>query len=223
MYNEYCNMIRCLADAANQEIAKGVFCPEVDGDGLGKVVDMIKDLESAKKDYFEAWYYYTVVKAMGEGHDQNVGGEDWEETMGFNPNRNSKGQYTTPSGRTRGFHPDYRVMEPRIYEDPQAARFIREMMMGYRDGIRGGNPGNTMSSDDDMMNSDHGRIYDAYWAAKRNYTQSRSSADKTMAEKRGKEYFVNGLRNMLEIYRDADPVMKKELKENFMGAVEEME
>lgn len=213
MYTEYCDMIKTLVSTAKQEIAKGVFCPEVDGDGLGKVVDMIKDLESAKKDYYEACYYKEVVKAMKGYDDKEQWPEEEEERpMGYNHSRNAKGQFTSrPSSsmRVRGFHPDYRMMIPKLHEDLLNNPMTRNVMMGYPD-------------DGSMMNSEHGRIYDEYSNAKRNYTETRSASDKTMAEKRGKEYFVNGLRNMLEIYQDADPVMKKELKENFMGVMEEM-
>lgn len=212
MYNEYCEMIRSLVEETRKEIGKGVFCPGVDGDGLGKAVDMIKDLADAAKNHYEACYYKAVVEAMQDYEDKEE--NNWNDDFGirgYNHNRNAKGQFSSRNSRSmnvQGFHPDYRMMNPRLYEDLMNNPMTKNMVMGY--------------SDDGMMNSDHGRIYDEYRMAKRNYTQTRSTSDKAMADERAEEYVVHGLQNFLDIYRDADPTLRKKLKENFMGAVEEM-
>lgn len=239
MYKKYDEMIESLMEAAKEQVAKGVFCPEVDGDGLGKVVDMIKDLEDAKKNCYEACYYHTVVKGMQEYESDGWHDGEYQDLMGYNRHRNAKGQYSTASGRTggkMGFHPDYadyRTMEPRVYEDPQIYHALKRMM-GYSDNQNRGNQsrpvdnrnGNfkNMGYDDGFMPEfDHDRLYDEYQMAMRNYTQSRSISDKTMADNRAEEFVVNGLMNFREIYKEADPVLRKKLKENFSGFMEEME
>lgn len=215
-----CDIEKWLLKQVDQEmLCEGTFCSSEEVAVAGEVIDMVKDIAEAKEKCIKAKYYETVVKAMEE-YDE----EDSEEVMGYNPNRYADGRYA-PSGRgRRGYHPMPIYMGDVIADD----------MRGYTPTRGGSNNGNMSSSNnlvgtpsgrsgyrdgmmydgDYMPPSERGQHYDNYRMAKRNYTETRSEADKKRMREHADEYVTNTVAAMLEIWNSADPEQKQHIKSN---------
>ena len=180
---------------------------EVDAHELGEVVDMIKDLAEAEKYVREAEYHQSVTDAM----------EDYSDgRMGYNPNRDSRGRYTSGSMRRRGY--------PERPGDDTAAWGDREPPhmtdgMGYRPG----KPYARMM-DDDMGDGEerHGRAFDRYRRDKRHYTQTHSEQDKQAMRDHANEHMAETMATIREIWDDADPELRKRMKADLTKLTAEM-
>lgn len=212
MHKKYDEIISSLVEVIKAELAKGnpICNPEVDGHGLGAVVDMVKDMEVAKAECYKACYYKLVAEAMKESDEK----EDWEDTyeelMGYNSHRNAKGQYSTASGRTKGYTPDFR-MDPHGMPDmfdPQFPRHMRERdLMGYNHNSR---------------EPERGRAYEEYRNAMRHYTESGNPQDKVMADYWRNQNLNEALMNLREMWNESDPNLRKGMEENLTGLLKEI-
>lgn len=243
-YEVYGEMMEDLINSVKPEIAKGLCGPDVDGNAVGQMIDMIKDLASAKKDCMEACYYASVVAAMNKGGNGQNWDSEWDENpmsilMGYNPNRSANGRYASSGGdRTTGKSGFHEGMMPQIsrdfldqayLHDPNFERRIREIAgysgrngeMDMRDPRRNGSRMNMMGYDDGMQ-TEHGKTFDDYQMAKRNYSTTKSSADKDAADKRAIVYVGSTLNNFREMWNESDPALRKRMKEEFDSLMDDI-
>lgn len=203
MYDKYNELIESLCCTVKEEIAKGICGPDVNGHAVGEMVDMIKDLEDAKKNRMESSYYATVTSAMMNVGNENEWENDYDEVMGYNPNRHANGRYASSggnktSGSRRGFHSDVMNHMPKEYidnmylHDPDFERDIRQMRRGYDDGRdnRGNNRGGN-------------------YPTRRGYDMSPESVEES-------------LENVREMWDNSDSMHKKKMIEDVTQLLEEM-
>lgn len=191
-----------LMSWVSNEIASG--CQQFDLKSCGETIDMIKDLASAEKDCWESLYYQTVTEAMTE-YD--------ESPMGYNNRRMANGQYAS-AGRGRRVS-RYRSMidqEPYINAYLHDPNFPRDMI-GYTD------TKDRPRMDDDMSEMENN--YYGYHNAKSMHESTGSVSDRMEMEK-FQMGCVKGMAKMLkEIWEDADPLLKRRVKESFKEFMEE--
>ena len=171
---------------------------------LGEVVDMIKDFAEAEKYCREAEYYKAVNEAMLEKPEE-------DERYGYT---RRTGRHI-PHSNTTPFKP-YIDQEPYIdgyLNDPD---FAREMRMGYDGNM--GNTSNRMSYGDNR----YGKSYNDYRISRRHYTESKSENDKDEMEMHAREHVNDTMETIREIYKSADPELRKRIKANLTTLVNEM-
>lgn len=173
---------------------------------MGQVVDMIKDLSEAEEKCWKACYYKSIVEAMYE--EKHYG----TDRAGYDHWRYSSGRYA-PKG-----HGHYSGYTP-TYDDSDMMKTDWDFMnprMGYTPNIhhassgRGGAPSGVH----------HG--YDRYRSARMGYSTSGSSEDKKEMNDAAKEHMEEMAESMRDIWQDADPSLKKELKSSLMSLIGEM-
>ena len=180
---------------------------------LGAAVDMIKDIACAQKDIWESCYYKTVVDAMKEGEEE--GG--WENhRMGYNPNRNSLGQYS------RGYeHPRTDIMrwpETMMGYSPSGAgtRSQSGSRMGYEDVYARMMPPESEDSER------YGREFGRYRQARRHYTETKSPEKKREMEEHAEHHMNEAIATFKEIWREADPELRQKMKTDLTKLMGEM-
>lgn len=214
-----------LVDCLKSEFAKGLSC--IDTKEAGEVTDMIKDLAETERNCYEACYYKSIVEAM----------EDAEEgaRYGYNPNRYSSGRYA-PTGRgTRGYRPyeDLDMIDTWAKDlDDNGMRYRMGFNAGGRSGVKmsdGIRSGGSHMVDPDMYSehssnwdSRYGDAYNKYRTSRKHYTESKSAADKLEMDEHANEHINDTIATMKEIYKSADPDMRKRMKENVQKLVSEM-
>lgn len=168
---------------------------------MGEVIDMIKDLAEAEEKCWKACYYKSIVEAMDE--EKRYGGD----RAGYDHWRYSSGRYA-PKGRghySAGYTPTYDDMDwgktDWDFTNPR---------MGYTTTGRGGAPSGMR----------HG--YDRYRNARMGYHESGSAEDKKEMNDAAKEHMEEMSESMRDIWQDADPSLKKELKSSLMSLIGEM-
>lgn len=209
-----------LLDAVKSEVAKGVQC--VDTKEAGEVVDMIKDLAEAEKCCMEACYYTKVVEAMSEGGEEDI--------YGYNSRRYANGRYA-PKGRGRvmGFNPT--MMQMPYIEDYLDEMREPDYRMGYsggnrsQSGSRGGNYGGGSSGGRMGYPYDerYGMPYRQWQDSRRFYTETHSADAKRDMDTYASEHVGDTIASIREIWKDADPTMRRKLKDDFTKLVKEME
>lgn len=168
----------------------------------GDVSDIIKDMAEATKECYEAMYYKTVIEAMESGKEPTYGGED---IYGYNHRHMANGQFAK-SGRghiTSNYTP-YVNQEPYIdayLHDPSFQNRILNDSMGY--------------NNDRTDRSEYGEMYDNYRTAKRHYQKSNSQVDKEEMDQQCMNYMSHTVKHLKAMWDDADPMLKKRLKEDF--------
>ena len=180
---------------------------------LGAAVDMIKDIACAQKDIWESCYYKTVVDAMKEGEEE--GG--WENhRMGYNPNRNSLGQYS------RGYeHPRTDIMrwpETMMGYSPSGAgtRSQSGSRMGYEDVYARMMPPESEDSER------YGREFGRYRKSRRHYTETKSPEKKREMEEHAEHHMNEAIATFKEIWREADPELRQKMKTDLTKLMGEM-
>lgn len=68
----------------------------------------------------------------------------------------------------------------------------------------------------------HSMSYNEYRKAKRHYTETKSPSDKQMMDEKGRRHIHEALDTFKDIWKDADPAMRKELKASMQQAINEM-
>lgn len=248
-YNQLMELKEKLMTVAKQELERGA--QNVDTHEMGEVVDMIKDLSEAEEKCWKACYYKTIVEAMKKSEEaeelalklemSGMGDSEGMGRMGYDSWRYSSGRFA-PSGH--GHRSGY--MPQQMEED----RYIDPWMMGYSGGGRGGssnsgNSGRSSSSGssggsqngsssgssggsygyDGRMGysgSERGHRYDRYNQARMGYHESRDAASKEHMDASSREYVVDVAEAVKEIWKDADPAMRKEIKNKFTALMGEM-
>lgn len=175
-------------------------------ESCGAVSDIIKDMAETARNCYEAMYYKTVIEAMqSNGHPAYGDG-----VSGYNHRHMANGQFAS-AGRghmVSGYTP-YVDQQPYIdayLHDPNFEHRIKHNeAMGYDHSGRSESAGRTRD----------GEIYDNYRRAKRNYHDSKSTADKEEMDTHHMMYMHNTLKNLKTMWQDADPMLKKRVKEDF--------
>ena len=196
----------------------------VDTDEAGKVVDMIKDLSEAKKDYYKALYYKSIVAAMLES----------EDAYGYNPNRYPSGRYA-PAGRGRkGYEIMPYIDRPYDMGDTDLSEILR---MGYNAGGRSGikthdlsgsstlydgNPHVTGKNSEHSWDDRYGKAYNEYKDSRRYYTETKSPAHKQEMESHATEHIMDTISTVREIYKNSEPELRRKIKDDMAKLVSEM-
>lgn len=203
-YDELCDLKKDLITIFASELhTKGV--DDLDTKDCAEVADMIKDLAEAEKACMEACYYETVIKAMEKADEE----DEQEGRMGYNAYRYANGRYA-PKGRgtRRGYIPEMGMMNPYLY-DPDFEEAMEKGRLGYQ----GEDP------DDDPRQS---REYNEYKRAKRHYSETKSPEDKRKMDEHAMKHVNQTMDSFREMWRDADPNMRKRMKADLTTLVGEM-
>lgn len=232
-FEEICALKKDLIKILDAELhTKGV--DDLDAKDCGAVTDMIKDLAEAEKNCMEACYYQAIVKAMADAEEDN------EDRDGYNRSRYANGRYA-PKGRgsrSMGFMPylDKDPWMPDWTYNPDYDPVVNTM--GYA-GPRRNQSGSTSTYGDmgptsqsglrrdyDDWDPDrdpqHSMSYNEYRKAKRHYTETKSPSDKQMMDEKSRRHIHEALDTFKDIWKDADPAMRKELKASMQQAINEM-
>lgn len=237
---EICNMQYKLQGWANAELEKDK--ESIDTKEMGDVIDMIKDLADAKKSCLEAMYYESVIDAMNDAEaeyrmgygrslpakmhkrypdemmykpfvDQepyiddylddmrygyngggNRGGNSGGSRGGSTRSGNSGGQGGSSSGGSYGYHD-----RPRIDYDEW-----------------------TSQNQSEKPNSRYGTAYNQYREMRRHYTQTSNPSDKEEMNARAQEHMADTVMSIRDIWKGADPDLKRKMKSDLQSLMSEM-
>ena len=204
--------------------------------------------ESEKEDEEEAKY---MMKQMKEQYGEEDGERMYR--MGYNRNRYSNGRFAPRGrGRRMGYMPSEMRM-PYLEDEYMAEYLGYpdymddvKMRMGYNSGGRGGNSGMGMRGGDmnngnmggndgnqgrsgygdgrgESEGSRYGRSYDSYRENRRHFTETKSEESKKHMENSMKEYTNDVMENIREMWRDADPTLRKSMKEDLTKMVQQLQ
>lgn len=211
MYQKICDIKNKLVESLETELMKGVEC--ADTEECGKVTDMIKDLAKAEKDCLEAEYYKSVIEAM----DSESGEDSLNDRLGYNRNRSaSTGRYT--SGR--GSH--------RTHNQSGSMRSTR---MGYNDKYDLSEPywdeswrtgSESMDRIREMEDPRYGKAYNKWRMSKKHYHETKSQHDREEMSESAKEHMNDTVMTLKEMWKEADPELRREMKVHLDNLVREM-
>lgn len=176
----------------------------------GQVVDMIKDLASAEKDCMEKCYYENVINAMHQHDFEDEFEVEAEGRMGYDNRRYANGQYA-PKGH--GHYSPVHGYTPN--------------RMGYPMSQTGTTKHTTMNRmghypSDPMLDGVNSHLND-YRESKRHYTTTKDPNEKMKMDHFAKTYADETVESIKEIWHDADPEIKKELKGKLSKLLAEMQ
>lgn len=169
----------------------------------GAVSDIIKDMAETTRNCYEAIYYKTVIEAMESGREPAYG----DGVSGYNHRHMGNGQFAS-AGRghvVRGY-------SPYVDEMPYINGYLHDPDFEKRMTRPNGSMG--YDKDRSERNND-GDIYENYRKAKRNYHSSKSLTDKEEMDTHHMMYMHNTLKNLKEMWDEADPMLRKKVKEDF--------
>ena len=205
-----CTLLDIMTDGLKSATNQGLN--NLDTHEAGQVADIIKDLSEAKKNLtdaekneWESCYYASIVKAMKDTDERG----DEEDRYGYIPREASRmGKRGMQRDRIKRW-----VRDPDTFEDEMYDR------AGYT-------PGRKMSRDDRSSDNSsderYGKPYREYIDSRRHYSESKSQADKDMMEMYANEHLMDVMGSVREIYKTADPDMRKRMKSDLTKLVGEM-
>lgn len=205
-----CGLLDIMTDGLKSATNQGLN--NLDAHEAGQVADIIKDLSEAKKNLtdaekneWESCYYASIVKAMKDADERG----DEEDRYGYIPREASRmGKRGMQRDRIKRW-----VRDPDTFEDEMYDR------AGYT-------PGRKMSRDDRSSDNSsderYGKPYREYIDSRRHYSESKSQADKDMMEMYANEHLMDVMGSVREIYKTADPDMRKRMKSDLTKLVGEM-
>lgn len=205
-----CTLLDIMTDGLKSATNQGLN--NLDTHEAGQVADIIKDLSEAKKNLtdaekneWESCYYASIVKAMKDVDERG----DEEDRYGYIPREASRmGKRGMQRDRIKRW-----VRDPDTFEDEMYER------AGYT-------PGRKMSRDDRSSDNSsderYGKPYREYIDSRRHYSESKSQADKDMMEMYANEHLMDVMGSVREIYKTADPDMRKRMKSDLTKLVGEM-
>lgn len=205
-----CTLLDIMTDGLKSATNQGLN--NLDTHEAGQVADIIKDLSEAKKNLtdaekneWESCYYANIVKAMKDADERG----DEEDRYGYIPREASRmGKRGMQRDRIKRW-----VRDPDTFEDEMYDR------AGYT-------PGRKMSRDDRSSDNSsderYGKPYREYIDSRRHYSESKSQADKDMMEMYANEHLMDVMGSVREIYKTADPDMRKRMKSDLTKLVGEM-
>jgi len=113
---------------------------------------------------------------------------------------------STDEYATRGYHPRIYYPDETMQEDVE-----RRYRMGYRDEYY-------MPEND----ARYGKAYNEYRNSRKHYTETHSTADKEDMDRHMSEHISDTISTVSEMYRTADPELKKRIKSDFTKLVADM-
>lgn len=191
-YNDICSLKHHMLHYVMGETEKGFEDDPSKVHVLKEYVEMIKCLAETEKECQEADYYEAVVAAMEDS-----------ERMGYNPNRNRRGEYS--DGRGRSSDGDYSSNSRRGYSPDKM--YSRMMMPGDDPDFWG---------DDDFR---HGESFNRFRRAKRHYTRTHSEEDKQRMKDASNEHMMETMATIREMWDDADPDLRTRMKADLTNLV----
>lgn len=207
-------MKETLTEWAKDELGKGKEC--VCTEEMGQVIDMIKDLASAEKDCYEAKYYKSIVKAMEEATEGRAGYDNWRYASGrFAP---------TGHGHFVGWTTPY--VDP--YDEPYRMGYHDDRMWDkdMKDADRMGYGGRYSMNSKGMPTGGrrtyHSDPYERYQMYKRNYTETHDPSHKEKMDESAKEQLDETVETMKDIWADADPHLRKKMRDELTKLISEM-
>lgn len=215
-----------LTEWTKAEFDKGKEC--INTEEMGEVIDMIKDLADAKEKCAKACYYKKIVEAMTEAEEEDelmakifrkmdLGEElSDSERMGYDHWRYSSGRFA-PTGH--GHRSGYVAWGPPTYVDQDEMDTYGDSRYGYGGRYSSGSRSTSMTGG--SRRSGYTPM-DNFRMARRNYTQTGSSEDKEEMNEHAKHHMKESLESMKEIWRDADPDLKKKMKSDLSSLLSEM-
>lgn len=208
------NDISCIKENLVRGLDYDMMCKGTDNmnvETTGKIVDMIKDLAQAEKDCMEACYYKTVVGAMDDYGFENEIEIEAEGRMGYDTRRYSNGRYApkgaghySPVHGRSGYTPMPTHMPPYMMNNSNP----HEYRMGYPNTTPRGAYGHSM---------------DNYKNAKRYYTETKDPHHKEQMNQHAKDHVNETIYTFKEIWDDADPELKRDMKGQLSKLVAEMQ
>lgn len=202
------------------QFANGIHA--VDTNEAKEAIDMIKDLAEAKKDCYKAEYYKTVIEAMEEGG---------EPTYGYNGRRYNSGRYAPKGEGHMGYTRPY---EPYMDDAPYLKAYMtdpedfKNHMIGYTGPDTHGNIGGSpmrreMTSERYGMDiPKYGKAWNEYESARRHYTETHSQADKDKMTMHANEHVNDTVSSMKEMYMNADPNLRMQMKDSLTRLINDM-
>lgn len=167
---------------------------------MGEVIDMIKDIAEAEEKCWKSCYYKSIVEAMEEAEEwEKMEYMDEEGRMGYDNWRYSSGRFA-PKGR------------------------------GHKTGKRGGRMGyipDPNEWDDINEHEEWGRKqsshpYDRWMNTRLGYQADHDPNKKVEMDKAAKDHALYVADTMKDIWRDADPALRQELKTNLTNLMAEL-
>lgn len=234
--SDLCDLKDKLVCGAKEAMNNGLA--SVDTHEMGEVTDMIKDLAEAEEKCWKALYYKSIVEAMQEDPEE-MGPDGYPMgRRGYDHWRYSSGKFA-PAGHGHYSRAGFMPME--MMDDPwmmaeEYGDVERDRMMGRPGADRGGysnssRNGQNGSSDGSGMGangrmgyhgSERGHRYDRWNEARMGYRQSKDAAHKEHMDASAREYVVDLAESVKEVWKDADPAMKKEIKNKLVALTGEM-
>ena len=219
-----CELKDALICAAKSACDQGV--QNVNTHEMGEVTDMIKDLAEAEEKCWKACYYKKIVESMEEETKReefltksglmNAMGASDDGRMGYDHYRYASGRFA-PKGHgtySRGFTPMHDM----------DAWMENSGMYGYQNGSRSPSGANGTGMDGRMgyTGSDRGHRYDKWTKARMGYHESKDASSKERMDTSAREYVVDMAEAIKEVWKDADPALRKEIKNRFVSLTSEM-
>lgn len=196
-----------ICEVAKSAMDRGV--ENVNAAELGEVVDMIKDLAEAEEKCMKACYYESVVCAMKKAEED--GDTEWDsDRMGYDNWRYpSSGRFASKGhGSRMGY------VDPMMMDRPE------EFRMGYdgeRSSTSSGNSSSSMSG-----RSGYGDEYYKYRMARKHYTETKSMTDKEEMDSHANMHMNEAISTMKDIWREADPNLRKQMKAQLAAMMNDM-
>lgn len=188
-----CDIKERMTTALKTELDKGI--ETLSTKEAGEVADIIKDLAETEKYCMESLYYKTVICAMEEGKDP-----EWEnDRMGYMPPK--RGNWN-------------RMYKPMVDQEPYIKAHLNDMDMNDLDRKDIARPW----SDETR----YGKAYQDYQTSKRHYTKSNSPSDKEAMEAHASEHVGDTITTIREIWKTADPDLRKRMKTDLTNLINEM-
>lgn len=217
-----CDAQKKLMEMFEGELSEGKEYFGCHAEEIGEISDMIKDMAEAAKATMEKKYYEEVVFAMLE-----YGDSDELKRMGYDNWRYKSGRFAPKGHGTDVGHGRSMKMG---FDSPWPAHMRPYMPIDmYRDDWEGdglmhdapyrmGYPMDDMYRD--MQDPERGRIYEDYKRARKHYTQTHDETSEHRMNDKIMEKTMETVDTMGEMWRDANPETKKQMKHNLMQLLE---
>lgn len=193
--NDICSLCETLIELVKADVAKGGDCLDVNV--TGPAVDMIKDLCDAKEKLCKAEYYKTATDAMKENPmsfaPEYVQDQIQNDRAGYDHWRYSSGRFA-PTGH--GHRSGYTEMPYTDHHMPEMDRMENE----YK----------------------HGKAYRDYNVHRMHYTETHHPDDKRLMDENAKKHVLDMAETVAEVYRAADPDMKRDIKTDLQKLISQM-